>query len=277
MIRSHRDRPTMTRAMCPRWIARSGALLASAFVVAGAVVGCGGNGVAAPADPPPAGGTHQPAGSAEPASPRATGTPTDPASSGSPAASAPATVDPSSAPADSPDPTKSEAPRTKPKDSPKDKPKDKPKDRAKPGSIEKTVSPKKVKTADPVSLGKESADLDSDVSVEITSVRQQFVRAKLPGQMSGDSVVFDLRIDNQSDEALDLNVVVVNLTDADGAPAVPITGTKPAKPFPDLLEPGDSVEATYVFIVPKERRDPVDIDVSIDADHRVVVFHGDAS
>ncbi|QDP95169.1 DUF4352 domain-containing protein [Microlunatus elymi] len=133
---------------------------------------------------------------------------------------------------------------------------------------------KTVRTASAVPVGNGTAKVNNQITVRITSIGHRFVTAKLPGQRSGDSVVLGLRIDNQAAQPLDLNAAVVTLTDSAGDPATAIT-TDPATTFPNELAPGESATATYVFIVPKNRRDPVDIDVTVNADQQVVVFHGD--
>lgn len=144
------------------------------------------------------------------------------------------------------------------------------------GSIHKVVPSRTMHTAKPVGLDKKSGSFGSGVTAKVVGIRQQYVKAKLPGQLSGASVVFDLAIKNGSRQSLDLNATTVTVTDAKGDPAPEITATTPATPLPNLLRAGETASATYVFIVPKADRNPVDIDVTINSNLKVVVFHGDA-
>ncbi len=158
------------------------------------------------------------------------------------------------------------------------------------GSIRQTVKPRTVETAKPVSIGpaktsgaqqsgakksKAASPFGDGVTAKLTGIRHGYVRAKIPGQISGASVIFDLTIKNGSGAALDLNPLVVNLTDASGSPTQPITSVAPAKSMPDLLQPGRSATGTFVFVVPKNQRNPVTVDVTVSADLKVVTFRGD--
>lgn len=164
------------------------------------------------------------------------------------------------------------------------------------GSIRQTVKSRSVKTAKPVVIGapkksghknstqKKSAEKKSEssssfgdqITAKLTGIRHGYVRAKIPGQLPGPSVIFDLTISNGSGAAVDLNPLVVNLTDASGSPAEQITSVTPARPMPDLLQPGKSATGTFIFVVPKDQRNPVTVDVTISANLKVVTFRGDA-
>lgn len=144
------------------------------------------------------------------------------------------------------------------------------------GSIHQVVPAHTMHTAKPVGLGKKRAPFGSGVTAQVTGIHQQYVKAELPGQLSGESVVFNLAIKNGSQKALGLNATTVTVTDAKGDPASEITATGPAAPLPNLVQAGGTATATYVFIVPKADRNPIDIDVTINADLNVVVFHGNA-
>lgn len=143
------------------------------------------------------------------------------------------------------------------------------------GSIHKTVPSRTVHTSKPVGLRDKDGLFGSNITARIADIRQQYVKAKLPGQLSGASVIFNLVIANGSGRALDLNTTTVTVADAEGDPAPQIT-SDPATRLPNVLRPGTSATATYVFIVPEKRRNPLDIDVTINADLNVVVFRGDA-
>lgn len=137
-------------------------------------------------------------------------------------------------------------------------------------------------TAKPADLGKKSdpgkrkGAFGSGVTARITGIRHQYVAPQLPGQLAGSSVLFDLVITNGSKQSIDLSTATVTVIDSAGDAAAEIT-SKPATRLPDQLQSDATARATYVFVVPEKHRNPVDINVTINAQLDVVVFHGDAS
>lgn len=155
----------------------------------------------------------------------------------------------------------------------------------KPGNIWQTVKPGTVRTARPVGIGAQdrsaghraaTSSFGDKVTASLTDIRHRWVAAQIPGQLPGPSVIFDLTIRNDSYSAVDLNALVVNLTDAGGSTAESITGSSPARSLPAELRPGRSATGTFVFVVAKTRRDPITVDVTINAHYRVVTFRGNA-
>lgn len=142
------------------------------------------------------------------------------------------------------------------------------------GSIKNSVKTRTMASAKPVSMS-QKATFNSDISAEVGNFRHRYVAPKMPGELAGNSVIFDVTITNRSDRRLDLNAAVVNLADSSGAPGSEIT-TDPAVRFPNTLAAHGSATATYVFVVPKNKRSNVTVDVTISADLPVVVFHGKA-
>lgn len=126
--------------------------------------------------------------------------------------------------------------------------------------------------APPARIGAPSS-LRKTLVAKISKVRSQEVQAKLPGQVSGPSVVFTLTLRNEADQAIDLNQLVVNLSDAKNYPANPITST-PAVPMPHVVPAKGSASGRYVFVVPKSARKQVTIGVSLTAEDPVLVFRG---
>jgi len=139
-----------------------------------------------------------------------------------------------------------------------------------PGSTDQTVAARKQSVAPAARVGAPSSFRKTLVA-RVSGVKTQTVQAKLPGEVSGPSVVFDLTVRNTGDQTVDLNQLVVNLKDAKGAPAGSITSA-PARPMPHVVGAGASARGRYVFVVPRPARGQVTIEVSLTAEDPVLVF-----
>ena len=130
-------------------------------------------------------------------------------------------------------------------------------------------------TAPPVALD-EVADFGTGVTTRVDSLNGIEAQAQGPGEVSGPGVAIDLTVTNDSAAPVDLALFLVNLTDADGNPGIPMLGD-PAEPVEGVLAPGGSVSGTYVFTVDEDARDGIRIEASYSTDAPVVVFAGDVS
>ena len=125
----------------------------------------------------------------------------------------------------------------------------------------------------PVKLDKPSAT-GNGLSAKVVSVKAIEAKAKLPGEIKGPALAVTVELRNTRDKATDLSAVVVNLLDSDQAPGSEMS-TEPAKPFAGKLAAGKTAEGTYVFTVPKNKRKPITLSVSVN-DDPVLVFTGNA-
>lgn len=137
------------------------------------------------------------------------------------------------------------------------------------------AAPGTLPTAPPVALD-EVADFGTGVTTRVDSVDGIEAQAQGPGEVSGPGVAIDLTVTNDSAAPVDLALFLVNLTDADGNPGIPMLGD-PTEPVEGLLAPGASVSGTYVFTVDEDARDGIRIEASYSTDAPVVVFAGDVS
>ena len=128
-------------------------------------------------------------------------------------------------------------------------------------------------TAKPVKLENTRARFDDSLSVTISGLRSASVKSKLPGEVAGPSVIFEVTIKNGSDKVVDLNQLVVNVLDDKQVPASRIT-TKPARPMPHAVDAGSVARGRFVYVVPKKKRDPITVQVSLTAEQPVLVFKG---
>ena len=111
------------------------------------------------------------------------------------------------------------------------------------------------------------------LTASLGSLRTQHVKSKVPGEVSGDAVVFTVTVNNGTAKSVDLSNVVVNVEGADGAPASEVTSS-PAKAAPARVAPGKKARGTYAFLVPKNERDPITVSVTLSADTTVALFRG---
>ena len=121
-----------------------------------------------------------------------------------------------------------------------------------------------------------TASLGGKVTSAVVGIKSISGTASGPGEIAGPALEVTIRIDNGSAALLNLNGVAVNLANAKGDPASPLS-SPPAAPFAGTLRPGASSAGTYVFSVGSALRNPVSISISYSTDTPVVVFVGKAS
>lgn len=120
------------------------------------------------------------------------------------------------------------------------------------------------------------AEIDGDVKISAADVAEIEVEAHTPGETAGPALAVTIRIQNDSDADLDVETVMVTLIDSAGAAAVPTT-SDPAKPFIGSIPPGGSADGVYVFLVPDDARDRIELTIAYSAGVPVVLLVGDAS
>ncbi len=104
------------------------------------------------------------------------------------------------------------------------------------------------------------AALGGGVEATITDVRGVTVQSHIPGDIGGASVQVTIRIVNGSSKPLGVDDVVVNATDSAGTPAAGVS-TAPARPFRGAIAPGEQADGVYLFSIPVERRNPIQVTV----------------
>lgn len=142
------------------------------------------------------------------------------------------------------------------------------------GDVNQTVAAKKEVSKRPVRL-EQPSDAGAGVQVRIRSVKAITAKAQLPGEVAGPAVALTVSVRNRSSRPLDLNAVVVTLTDATQAPGNEMSA-KPARPLTGHLPVGRTSVGVYVFTVDQDRRNPVSVAVTLAGEAPVVVFKGDA-
>lgn len=140
------------------------------------------------------------------------------------------------------------------------------------GSVDETVAPLEPGATETVGI-EETATLSDGVQVRVASAESLDVDAETPGEIAGPAVAVTLEIVNGTDAAIDLSTTMVSVLGADGSLGQPTTST-PFAPFLTSLEPGESATAVYVFLLPANERNSLNITVEYLAGAPIALFAG---
>jgi hypothetical protein len=128
-------------------------------------------------------------------------------------------------------------------------------------------------TAPPVPLT-QTADFGTGMKLRIAQIESVEGVARGPGEIEGPALRLTLRMSNGSSSAVSLESVIVDLTTGgDHVPAATLTGPG-GKPFEGEVPAKGSVTAVYVFAVPEDARDHLQVAVSYVSDAPVVLLAG---
>jgi hypothetical protein len=133
--------------------------------------------------------------------------------------------------------------------------------------------PSRSVTTDPAVPITASATFGGRVTARILSTESITAQAHGPGEISGPGVALTIRISNESNDAVDLGSVTVNVTGSVGGPGLQLLGP-PATSFSGSLAAGRAAQAVYVFTIPVPQRSPMTVSISYSAAAPVLVFRG---
>jgi hypothetical protein len=139
--------------------------------------------------------------------------------------------------------------------------------------VESTVAPEPEESKPPVKLDKPSST-GTGLTAKLISVRAVEAKAELPGEITGPALAVTIEVRNIGSKPADLGSVVVNVFGSDTAPGAEMNAA-PAEPLAGRLATKKKARGVYVFRVPKDKRRPVTVTVSI-GDAPVLVFTGNA-
>ncbi|MBW3069447.1 hypothetical protein GZ998_08025 [Actinomyces sp. 594] len=126
--------------------------------------------------------------------------------------------------------------------------------------------------ADPVELDGTAESAGTQVS--LSSMQAVDAVAGGVGEVSGPALEVEVSV-TAGEEEVDLSVASVELTYGDDqTPAVSFTSAEQAHDLPAKVGAGQTVTGTYVFAVPTDARDRVDVKVTVSTGEPVVVFRG---
>lgn len=111
------------------------------------------------------------------------------------------------------------------------------------------------------------------VKLSLAEAKPGTVKSEGPGYFTGASYrAFEITVQNDSDQALDLTTVFVNLVLGKAEDmAMPLYGEIEAYDFAAILDAGQSATSTYAFIVPEGTKKAT-LHIDVDATHQPVVF-----
>jgi hypothetical protein len=128
---------------------------------------------------------------------------------------------------------------------------------------------------DPVGLTEPAAPVPG-VTFSISGLEAVDGVANGPGEVAGPALRFTLSVRNDTAEAVSLVATVVNVfAGADRAPAAEL-GEPGGVPLPETVAPGETATGVFVFNVPTDQRDQVQISVDYSVDAPIVLFEGAA-
>jgi hypothetical protein len=141
-----------------------------------------------------------------------------------------------------------------------------------PGSLDEV--PVEEATTEPAIPLTATADFGTGMKLRIVKMESVAGKARGTGEIAGPALRLTLRMSNGSDSAVSLESAIVDATTGkDKTPAPTLSGPG-AKPFEGEVAAGEAMTAVYVFGVPEDARDRLQVAVSYVADAPVVAFAG---
>jgi hypothetical protein len=122
----------------------------------------------------------------------------------------------------------------------------------------------------------ESVSIAGDVNVRVSEIKAIDAVAQGIGEIAGPAVAVTVEVENGSSSPINLDGALVLLSDSLGSPGTSLT-SDPSSPLSGQIDPGQSANGTYVFSVPLDQRDSVQISVSYSPEAPSALFTGSAS
>lgn len=138
-----------------------------------------------------------------------------------------------------------------------------------------TVPVEPLTTKAPVELT-ETADIGTGLTLQVSDIKAVTGEARVQGEIAGPALWVEIRAENGTGQPVSLATAQVEITyGADAAPGIALSGPD-VSPFPSSLAPGKAAKAAYVYGVPIDQRDQIQVIVYVSTDSPVVVFEGSA-
>jgi hypothetical protein len=140
------------------------------------------------------------------------------------------------------------------------------------GSIHETMNPEPGVVAPPVGI-EDVAVFGNGVWARLADIESIEAEGHLPGERSGPAVAVSVQVTNLSSGPIDLDIVTVDLTTADGVSAYGVV-VPDRPPLAGDLAAGETASGEYVFTLAPGDRTDVQIRVKYSANTATVVFEG---
>jgi hypothetical protein len=138
---------------------------------------------------------------------------------------------------------------------------------------DETAVPEPRKTLEPAEFG-DKVTPEPGVTVAVPKVEEVTGEANIPGEVGGPALRFTVDVTNGTGKTLDLRTVVVNAYyGPDRTPASPLL--KPGgKAFDSEVDNGGTARGVFVFNVPAEFQDKVELEIDPRIDAPIAIFTG---
>jgi hypothetical protein len=138
---------------------------------------------------------------------------------------------------------------------------------------DEAAAPEPRETLDPAPFGAEATP-EPGVTVTVPSVEEVTGEANVPGEVGGPALRFTVELTNGTGKVLDLRTVVVNAYyGPDRTPATPLL--KPGgRAFEPEVAADGSARGAFVFGVPPELQDQVELEIDAGVGKAIVIFAG---
>lgn len=135
------------------------------------------------------------------------------------------------------------------------------------------AAPEARETLDPAPFGAEATP-EPGVTVTVPNVEEVTGEANVPGEVGGPALRFTVELTNGTGKTLDLRTVVVNAYyGPDRTPATSLL--KPGgKAFASEVADAGSARGVFVFSVPLEQQDEVELEIDPSIGAAIVIFTG---
>ena len=128
-------------------------------------------------------------------------------------------------------------------------------------------------TAAPVPINA-PATLQPGVTATVAGLEAVAGEASGPGEVAGPAIRFTVTVQNQSAQPVSLERALVHVDGgADKAPALQLSGPGAAS-FPASVDAGATASAVFVFLLPVDQRDPIDIYLNHQVASPIAAFSG---
>ena len=128
---------------------------------------------------------------------------------------------------------------------------------------------------DPIPLD-DIGDFGTGLSVRLVDIEAIQGEARTQGEVAGPALRVHVEVTNDSDDPISLERTQVEITYGDArSPGIVLTGSG-TTPFAESVAPGDSSTGIFVFAVPIDQRDAVQVAVTQTTGTPIVLFEGSA-
>lgn len=123
---------------------------------------------------------------------------------------------------------------------------------------------------------RDTAELPSGVDVTVSNIDSVEGEARGLGEVAGPALRITVRVQNTTNKPVQMEMALVNLYYGGGRnPAAALSGPG-VSPFGPVVPPGSTADGRYVFSVPQNERQQLEVEFSYSTEVPTVIFAGSA-